>query len=304
MADRLASLLNHFQVRARVFHSGALCETVRFDEAEGVGHVHVLLRGSMRVETVGEPPIEVAEPALLFYMQPTTHRLVVRTPEAADTVCAAIEFGARSGNPLARALPRLLVLPVAKLAGLSRTIELLFDEAFAARCGRQAALDRLCELLIIQLLRHLMDEDRVNDGLLSGLADPRLAKALNAMHDEPSRDWSLERLAARAGMSRARFAVNFRETVGVTPGEYLAQWRLGLAQSLLRRGKPVSLVAQEVGFSGPAALSRAFSARFGSTPSRWRRETGGAMSRTAGRRPTNQFRPFSFKRPVLDVAGR
>jgi len=55
----------------------------------------------------------------------------------------------------------------------------------------------------------------------------------------------------------------------MTPGEYLAHWRLGLAQLLLRRGKAVTIVAHEVGYSGPAALSRAFNARFGVSPSTW-----------------------------------
>ena len=77
-------------------------------------------------------------------------------------------------------------------------------------------------------------------------------------------------------MSRARFAVNFRETIGLTPGDYLTQWRLSLAQSLLRKGKPVGLVAHAVGYSGPAALSRVFSARLGQSPSRWLKQFGDA----------------------------
>src|ERR671918_3175900 len=83
MDDRLASLLAHFALRAKVFNSGPLCETTHFDAAEGVGHVHVMLRGSMRVETPGEPALDVAEPTLLFYLRPTTHRLVVSTPQDA-----------------------------------------------------------------------------------------------------------------------------------------------------------------------------------------------------------------------------
>jgi AraC-like DNA-binding protein len=70
-------------------------------------------------------------------------------------------------------------------------------------------------------------------------------------------------------MSRARFAVNFRDTVGMTPGEYLGEWRLGLAQSLLRRGKPVNVVAHEVGYANASALSRAFTARRGVAPTAW-----------------------------------
>ena len=76
-------------------------------------------------------------------------------------------------------------------------------------------------------------------------------------------------LAAEAGMSRARFAVKFRDTVGMTPGSYLSEWRLGLAQSLLRRGTPVNVVADEVGYANASALSRVFTARKGEPPTAW-----------------------------------
>jgi AraC-like DNA-binding protein len=274
--DRLASLLDRFELRARVFRSGPLCSLAAFDAEDNVGHIHVLKHGSLRVETAGEPAFEISAPTLLFYMRPTPHRLLPCRPEGAETVCGSIDFGAYAENPLSRAVPRTLVLPFAELESLSRTLELLFDEAFATRCGRQAALDRLCELLVIQLLRHLMQRERANVGLLAGLADPRLARALNAMHEEPARPWTLDQLAGRAGMSRARFAVNFRDIVGMTPGEYLTHWRLGLAQSLLRRGKATTLVAHEVGYSGPAALTRAFKSRFGTPPSEWLRQVRAA----------------------------
>lgn len=84
------------------------------------------------------------------------------------------------------------------------------------------------------------------------------ARAINAMHAEPSRAWSLGQLASTAAMSRARFAAKFRETVGTTPMAYLTEWRVGVAQSLLRRGKPVQAVADQVGYANASALSRAF----------------------------------------------
>ncbi|EAR20689.1 AraC family transcriptional regulator [Nitrococcus mobilis] len=288
MVDRLASLLNRFELRARVFNSGPLCSAATFDAVDGVGHIHVLLRGALRVETAGEATFEINTPTLLFYMRPTTHHLAPSRPEGAETVCGSIDFGAGAENPLARALPRLLVIPLAELEMLSRTIELLFEEAFESRCGRQAALDRLCELLTIQLFRYLMDRDQVDVGLLAGLADPRLAKALNAIHEDPADQWTLERLAERAGMSRARFAARFRATIGATPGEYLAHWRLGLAQALLRRGKPVAIVAHAVGYSGPAALARAFKARFDASPLDWLKQT---RTEAAQDSPREAFRP-------------
>ena len=135
---------------------------------------------------------------------------------------------------------------------------------------RQAILDRMSEVLIIQLLRELMDQGRIQSGLLAGLSNPRLVKAINAIHANPRRTWTLEELAALANMSRARFAVHFRETVGSTPMAYLGEWRLSVARSLLRGGKSVQSVADEVGYGSASALSRAFAAQTGMSPTEWR----------------------------------
>lgn len=121
---------------------------------------------------------------------------------------------------------------------LASTLSLLFDEAELQQCGRQAAIDRLFEYLMIQLLRFILDSSPGNVGLLAGLNDKRLAKAISAMHSDPSHQWTLELLAKQAGMSRARFAVHFRETVGTTPVDYLTQWRMGVAQTLLKKESP------------------------------------------------------------------
>jgi transcriptional regulator GlxA family with amidase domain len=158
------------------------------------------------------------------------------------------------------------------MPALDMTLQVLFRESDEQHCGRQAVLDRLMEVIFIQVLRDLMDQQRVQVGLLAGLADPRLAKAINAMHREPARNWSLEDLAATAGMSRARFAARFRDVVGTTAGSYLGEWRLGVAQSLLRQGKPVQLVSDVVGYGSASALSRAFRAQTGLSPTEWMKQ--------------------------------
>ena len=115
----------------------------------------------------------------------------------------------------------------------------------------------------------MIDRSLANSGMLAGLADARLSKALVALHDKPGRDWHLEDLAARAGMSRARFAARFKQVVGIAPGEYLTRWRISLAQHLLQQGWPVKEVAGEVGYASPAALGRVFATRTGATPKAW-----------------------------------
>ena len=114
-----------------------------------------------------------------------------------------------------------------------------------------------------------MDQKHLQSGLLAGLAEPRLAKAIQAIHTQPAHAWSVETLATVAGMSRARFAASFSTIVGLTPGGYLSEWRIGIAQTLLRRGKPLQNIASAVGYGSASALSRAFSAQLGLSPKEW-----------------------------------
>jgi AraC-like DNA-binding protein len=269
MSDRLSALLDRFRLQARVFHSGTLCDSADFDAADGAGHIHVLRSGRLRLHdgVGGERVLDT--PSLIFYAKPTPHW--IRGEDAgAELVCASIRLGADLGNPIAQSLPPVLIVPLEAAPGLQGVLDMLFDEAFHQRCGRQTALDRLSELLILQLLRHCMAAGSVDRGVLAGLGDARLAKALNAIHARPGEAWTLESLAEVSGMSRARFAEHFRQTLGVTPGDYLADWRIGVAKTLLTQGQPVKNVALDVGYGNASALARAFAARHdGESPTAW-----------------------------------
>jgi AraC-like DNA-binding protein len=274
MTDRLATLLEHFAPAARVFYSGRLCGTARFDDGDGdgVGHLHLVRRGDVRLlDRHGEPLPVPAPPWLAFFPRPSPHRLVAPDDGDAEVLCASVAFGGGPDGPLAASLPNPLVVPLAGDTLLGPLLALLFEEAFGERCGRQAALDRLAELLVIGLLRHVLARDDLAPaGLLAGLADPRLRKALTRIHAAPAEAWTLATMAEAAGMSRSRFAAHFVAVVGRTPADYLAGWRIGLAMVALRQGQPVKRVAQEVGYANASALARAFSARTGRSPLAWR----------------------------------
>jgi transcriptional regulator GlxA family with amidase domain len=115
-----------------------------------------------------------------------------------------------------------------------------------------------------------MDQGRIEFGLLAGLSDPRLVNAINAIHADPANRWTLEQMASLANMSRARFANRFREIVGITPMNYLSEWRLSAARSMLIKGKSVQQTADSVGYSSASSLSRAFTAQTGLSPREWR----------------------------------
>jgi len=278
--DRLSGILERFRVQAQLHHSGVLCGLNHFDACEGHGYLHVLRRGRLDVSHPGARDVPKSmhfeEPTLLMYPRPFTHRFHNPPVEGSDFTCAQLHFDGGSENPLARALPPLIVLPLVRVPGLDLALELLFSEADRVRCGQRLLADRLFEVVVLQLLRWLLDhpqEAGVRPGLIIGLSDPRLARALVAMHDSPGEDWTLERMAERAGMSRTAFANTFRKTVGQTPADYLTGWRIALAQSRLREGRPIKMLAEEVGYANPSALSRAFTAKVGMSPRDWLAKT-------------------------------
>ncbi len=271
MADRLAALMTHFPMRAQVFNTGPLCgiNTLQSDGAHG--QLHLVRRGEMEVR-YGRETLHVTQPSLLLFPRPLTHRFITAPGCEVDMVCANLAFEGGTSNPIASALADLVCLPLDQVWGAEPVLSLLFEEAFEQRCGRVALVERLLEVVMIQVLRQLMENGEVNGGLLSGLAHPRLRNALVAMHETPAKEWTLEELAGVAGMSRSVFATNFRETVGVTPGQYLQGWRVRLTQKALRRGRPLKMIATEVGYGSEAALSRAFRAQTGLSPRGWKKQ--------------------------------
>jgi AraC-like DNA-binding protein len=153
--------------------------------------------------------------------------------------------------------PRTLSLandePALRLA-----VAMIESELNAPRCGQPALLNRAGDILFIGLLRSLVAHPIAKSGgLFNGLADPRIARALVAIHQRPSFGWTLERLAAEAGMSRTAFATKFHEIMRRPPGKYLAAIRLALAQRAVDLGKGLKEAARIAGYANTSALSRA-----------------------------------------------
>ncbi|MFZ6049922.1 AraC family transcriptional regulator [Pseudomonas sp. CR3202] len=267
--DRLSTLLSQFGVRANLFHSGKLCGVASYGGADQHGHIHLLQAGNLTLQGPRGSDLLLTRPSLIFMPRPIRHDLVPVEPEGAQLLCASMTFDGGAGNPLSASLPDLLVLPLDELPQLADTLNWLFSEAAGGHCGRKAVLDRLFELLIILLLRHLLDHQGLSTGMMAGLADPRLARSLVQMHNAPQRAWSVAELASESNMSRAAYAAHFRSVIGQTPAEYLLSWRISLAQKRLREGRPITLIAEEVGYESPSALARAFRRKTGCSPRDW-----------------------------------
>ncbi len=274
--DRLDALLQRFRVKAQLFHTGALCGVSSFPAQEGRGFLHVLRHGEMvithRRGAAIPRRVELREPTLMFYPQSLTHEFHTTPVTGSEFTCASLDFEGGSAHPLVRALPPLVLLPLSRVPGLDACLNLLFAEADQVRCGQRFLADRLFEVVLMQLLRWLLDhpeEGGVTSGLILGLSDPALARSLTAMHEAPGSAWPLEAMAEQAGMSRSAFAAKFKDVIGVTPADYLSDWRMTIAKQLLSEGQSVKHIADELGYANASALSRVFAQRVGMPPRAW-----------------------------------
>jgi len=196
-------------------------------------------------------------------------------PDRAEIICGFLGCDARPFNPLLSTLPRVIHVPrrTAEDGVLEQLIKLALVESTARRAGGEAALARVSELLFVEVVRrHVAALPAENVSWLAGLRDPHIGGALGKLHERPAHDWSLDELAREVGISRSVLAERFSHYVGVAPMQYLAQWRMQLAASMLSNtSMSLGEIAGQVGYGSEAALSRAYKRWVGVAPADWRR---------------------------------
>jgi AraC-like DNA-binding protein len=203
-------------------------------------------------------------------------------PDAAQLICGFLGCDARPFNPLLANLPRVIHVPgtADPDSTLRRLVGLALAESSAPRAGSAGVLARVSELLFVEVVRHhlaALPPEEV--GWFAGLRDDSVGRALQRLHQRAAHPWTLEELAREVGVSRSVLAERFSHFVGLPPMQYLAQWRIQLAASLLRTSQSsLAEIAEQVGYGSETALSRAFKRWVGVAPAPYRRA---AVSRPA-----------------------
>jgi AraC-like DNA-binding protein len=271
--DRLSQLLRRFSLHADVFFAGNLCGSCDFEEPHGKrGHIHILKSGSLNLIDHKGKKRNIGQPSIIFFPTGHKHRIVPDLSNGANLVSATIHYQDMIANPIAQALPPFLKFQLSRYPDLKKTARWVFKEAFGDTCGHMPLTDRLCDILIIQVLREVLIDNEVSKGMLAGLAHPQLASVVTQLHAQPEFPWSLEAMAELAFMSRSKFADLFRDVIGETPGEYLTDWRMRVAKNALMKGDTVSVVAEKVGYENGSALARAFRKKIGVSPKVWQQQ--------------------------------
>lgn len=294
--DPLSEIITLLQPRAVLSKriSGAGRWAVRYPEF-GEPSFCAVLSGGCLLAVDGQQRVELAEGD--FVLLPATPGFTMSSfevatpvpmdPHADDAGPDEVRHGRLDGEPDVRLLggyflfdspdAGLLVplLPemvhVRRAERLSLLVRLVGEESIGNRAGRDLVLSRLVDLLLVEALRSVPSEDAPS-GLLRGLADECISRAMRHMHAEPAHSWTVAELARKASLSRSGFAERFTRTVGSAPMSYLLTWRMAVAKDLLRRGElGLSEVAERVGYGSASAFSTAFSRHVGQPPGTYAR---------------------------------
>ena len=294
--DLLSAVLASLRLKVGIFQQGSYCGGWALD-AGRVSHAvfHLVGRGQAWVHRAGErEPLAVHGGDLVMFphggwhqlsgtpkRQPGTRLQATGKGSYTTVLCASVTFEAGPLNPVMQALPPVIVVrsedrsASAEFHALAR---LMLTEYEAAGPGRQGVLDRLAEAMFVLVLRHHMQHAPELNGFLAALRDERVAAALTAMHAAAGKNWTVDQLARSAGVSRTVFAERFVRLIGQSPMQYLAAWRMHLADAMLRtRRSSVAQIAERLGYQTEASFRRAFKRVRGTGPGEVRRRARAAL---------------------------
>jgi len=264
---------------------------------------HIILDGSGFIVLEDKDPIPLGQGDLILMPHGHTHSLysdpalkpakftemmVGNPPRKPDIIksggggevttiaCGHLAFDHTHIHPLLSALPALIHI---KGGGneaqqwLETTSRLISHELRTERIGSTALLNRLGGVLFIQVVRAYIEQLPPHQaGWLGALRDRRIASALELIHENPAKPWTIDIFARSAGMSRSAFASRFKTLVGETPMNYLTRWRMHLAANQLSaNGLTVQNVAWSVGYRSSATFAKAFKRYIGVAPATYRR---------------------------------
>ena len=290
MADPLSDLLRQLNFSAEVFFRESYCGSWALDTS-GSSHIpfHLVARGRAWLHDSDEPA-QLVEGDLVLFPQDKPH-VLSGNPDAPEglelnqpplpasagsetrLICGFFKLDRQAAGPLLSSLPTTMVARLGA-AGDGRMRELTawwIREAGADQLGGDLAVDRLAELVFVQMLRLESAAGRIG-GLVAALGHPRIGPVLAGIHQAPGADHQLRAMAARAQLSESAFANRFKAVVGMRPGEYVKHWRMNGAARLLREThQPIAVIAGESGYESEVAFRKAFQSFFSEPPGRYRR---------------------------------
>ncbi|MGI9294740.1 MAG: cupin domain-containing protein [Pseudomonadales bacterium] len=296
--DVIGDVLETLRFRGSIFFRSELAAPWGISLAPvGIPRFHIALSGDCFVGANGDDAVAVEEMDVVMLPNGNSHwiadqpgRELVASERAGEAcelgdplfqqgeitnrlMCGLVHFDRESSHPILDSLPEILHFPKLKPADpIWMTVTLIEAEIRHTQNRSGSIVDRLTEVLFLQLLNHHVNKNDGGAGFLAALRDRRVHRALTLIHQEPNFDWSLQSLGERVGMSRATLVRHFEDAVGMAPMKYIVSWRVTKAYNLIKHtSTPLERIAELVGFASASTLSKAFQRHYDCTPNQLRR---------------------------------
>ncbi|MCO4798170.1 MAG: AraC family transcriptional regulator [Colwelliaceae bacterium] len=242
---------------------------------------HLVRQGSCWIK-VGDK-IERLNSGDLVFLGPEVDHILTSTSPLNNTellndstllLCGYCSFEQDTLTPLKDIFSELTIVreqELIKHPWLKSTFDQLSSEYMAQNPGNEIIVNKLTEVVLVELIRINFGRKKQNSFLLA-LNDKRISNALQLMHETPHEPWTIEILANKIGMSRAAFAKKFHELVGQTMFSYLSQLRVQKAKhQLLNTNLRVDDIALNIGYESERAFTKTFGKYVGMTPKQYRK---------------------------------
>lgn len=263
----------HIVVTGQVYlHAPSLPQPLRLQ----VGDVAIMARGCVHTISTHED-MGTVRTASLDAAWPLQEAGAPDQAPPNTLISGAYQFWHAPVHPFFAEMPDWLVLraqdgPYPR--AMAHSMELLQQELALREQGSETLVYGLLDVIFVLLMREMLQRQGERASCWShGIQDPLVMKAVQAMHDDCTRAWTLDSLARHAGLSRTSLAERFRESMGNTPLTYLRTVRMQKAMSALSESdRSLEQIAQEVGYTDAFSFSKVFKRTVGLAPRDFRRQ--------------------------------
>ena len=296
--DVLGDVLTTLRFRGSIFFRSTLASPWGITLPNvGYPRFHIGLSGSCYVGTKNYSPVKISEGEIAMLPCGGEHwiadhpgRKLITSEKAGRAcelgnplfqegeitnhiMCGLVNFDQDVEHPILDSLPEVIHFPEIKSnEPIWMTVALMNSEVHRIDSFDNPIIDRLTEVLFLQLLYFHAQNSEGTVGFLAALKDRRLHQAISLIHKTPNFDWTLESLGSEVGMSRATLVRHFESAIGVSPMSYIRRWRITKAYNLVKYSStPLEQIATAVGFSSAGSLNKAFQRYYQYTPAELRR---------------------------------
>jgi len=291
--DPISALLRELRFGANIFFRSDYCGKWGVDTS-GQQQIpfHLISKGEAWLHGFEEHPQRLAAGELVMFPHDSSHvlagtekrpkadRINKEPPESITgkstrLICGLFTFDQIAVKPLLTSLPDTVILNLGNSNNLgARTlVEHLMREAENDQAGSDLAVDRIAELIFIEILRSEIRQGHI-DGAFGALGDTQLGRVMATIHNKPGAPHNVEALASLAGMSESAFAQKFKRLVGMSCGKYVKHWRMQTAaRALVETNLSIAEIASTTGYDSDAAFRKAFRAHFDITPGQYRKQS-------------------------------